>query len=415
MSSDHPPESCCGGASESSHAGVNANLHVERGGRVPAALVLEDGRSFVGTAFGATGEAGGEVCFNTGMTGYQEVLTDPSYRGQIVCMTYPLIGNYGVNDGDAESNSVHPRAFIVREVARRVSNHLSQEDLPTYLARHSVVGLTGIDTRALTRHLRDRGAMRGIVATGDMNLENLAAKARALPRLDDEDLVGQVTTPERYEWNAPIGTNWLSADILPALTADAAPRAHVVAYDFGMKLGILRGLARTGCRVTVVPARTSARDVLALRPDGVFLSNGPGDPATLGSIVTEVRHLTEKLPVFGICLGHQVLGQVFGARTFKLKFGHRGGNHPVKDLSTDKIEITTQNHGYVVDPDTLMSGVRMTHRNLNDDTCEGLAHDHLPVFSVQYHPEASPGPHDAYYLFKRFMTLIEASRGQSVT
>ena len=380
-----------------------------------AMLVLEDGRSFAGRSFGATGEAGGEVCFNTSMMGYQEVLTDPSYRGQIVCMTYPLIGNYGCNAEDAESGAVHPRGFIVKEISRIASSHLSEEELPAYLARHGVVGISGVDTRALTRHLRDRGAMRGIVATGEHSADALIEKARALPKLEDEDLVGQVTAPQRYEWSESISERWIPADIMPALRRDpGAPQRHVVAYDFGIKHGMLRGLARAGCRVTVVPARTAARDVLSLRPDGVFLSNGPGDPATLGDIVEQTKLLIERTPVFGICLGHQILGQVFGAKTFKLKFGHRGGNHPVKDLTTGKIEITTQNHGYVVDPDSLASGVRVTHVNLNDSTCEGLAHDHLPVFAVQYHPEASPGPHDAYYLFKRFMSLIESSRGQAV-
>lgn len=376
-----------------------------------AALVLEDGRAFHGKSFGATGEAAGEACFNTSMTGYQEVLTDPSYRGQIVCMTYPLIGNYGVNAADAESRTLHPRGFVVKEISRIASSHLSEEDLPGYLARHGVVGLAGIDTRALTRHLRDKGAMRAILATGVVDVEALAARARKLPRLDDEDLVGEVTTKERYDWSETIGEAWIPADILPPRDEDAPPRAHVVACDFGIKRGILRGLVRTGCRVTVVPARTSARDILSLRPDGVFLSNGPGDPAVLSDIVEQVARLCDKLPVFGICLGHQILGQVFGAKTYKLKFGHRGANHPVKDMTTGRIEITTQNHGYAVEPDGLVAGVRMTHVNLNDQTCEGLAHDQLPVFSVQYHPEASPGPHDAYYLFERFLGQIDASRG----
>ena len=376
-----------------------------------AMLVLEDGRSFPGRSFGASGEAGGEVCFNTSMSGYQEVLTDPSYAGQIVCMTYPLIGNYGCNAADAESATVHPRGFIVKEISRIASSHLSEEELPAYLARHGVLGISDVDTRALTRHLRERGAMRGIIATGEQSADALAEKARALPRLEDQDLVGEVTARERYEWTEPTEQQWLGTDILPALRRDGEPpQRHVVAYDYGIKHGILRGLVRTGCRVTVVPARTPARDALALRPDGVFLSNGPGDPATLGDIVEQARILVEKTPVFGICLGHQVLGQVFGAKTFKLKFGHRGANHPVKDLTTGKIEITTQNHGYAVDPDTLSADVHPTHVNLNDHTLEGLAHRHLPVFSVQYHPEASPGPHDAYYLFKRFIELIDSGR-----
>ena len=376
-----------------------------------ATLVLEDGRSFHGRSFGASGEAGGEVCFNTAMCGYQEVLTDPSYRGQLVCMTYPLIGNYGVNEADAESRGVHPRGFIVREVSPIASNRLSELGLSDYLQQHGVIGIEGIDTRALTRHLRDKGAMRGVLATGEVEPEDLAKRARALPYLHDEDLVGEVTTPEPYSWTDPISEDWVTTDILPAIGADPdAPPLHVVAYDFGIKRGILRGLARTGCKVTVVPARTPAKEALALGPDGVFLSNGPGDPAVLGEIVDEIKRLVDEKPVFGICLGHQVLGQVFGAKTYKLKFGHRGANHPVKDLTTGKIEITSQNHGYAIDGDSLSEGVDVTHLNLNDQTVEGLAHRELPVFSVQYHPEASPGPHDAYYLFKRFCERIHAAQ-----
>jgi carbamoyl-phosphate synthase small subunit len=376
-----------------------------------ATLVLEDGRTFRGRAFGATGEAGGEVCFNTSMSGYQEVLTDPSYRGQIVCMTYPLIGNYGINAADAESRSLHPRAFIVKEVSPIASNRLSECELAEYLAQHGVVGLQDIDTRALTRHLRDKGAMRGIVATGEIDEAALIAKAGGLPRLAEQDLIGQVTTPEPYAWTESISEDWVAADILPAETDVAeASRLHVVAYDFGIKLGILRGLVRTGCRVTVVPARTPASEVLALKPDGVFLSNGPGDPAVLGDVVEQIKRLVDEKPIFGICLGNQILAQVFGAKTYKLKFGHRGANHPVKDLTTGKIEVTTQNHGYCVDADSLSGDVAVTHVNLNDDTVEGIAHRELPVFSVQYHPEASPGPHDAYYLFKRFCDRILAAQ-----
>jgi carbamoyl-phosphate synthase small subunit len=376
-----------------------------------ATLVLEDGRTFAGSAFGAKGEAGGEVCFNTAMCGYQEVLTDPSYRGQIVCMTYPLIGNYGLNEADAESSGVHPRAFIVKEVSPIASNRLSECELGEYLEKHGVVGLAGIDTRALTRHLRDKGAMRGIVSSGDVDEAALAARASALPSLGEQDLVGEVTTPEPYSWDESISQEWVGTDILPARPEDpSAPPLHVVAYDFGIKHGILRGLVRTGCRVTVVPASTPASEALALGPDGIFLSNGPGDPSVLGGIVDEIKRLVDAKPVFGICLGNQVLAQVFGAKTYKLKFGHRGANHPVKDLTTGKIEITTQNHGYCVDADSLSNDVEVTHVNLNDDTVEGLAHRELPVFSVQYHPEASPGPHDAYYLFKRFCERIHAAQ-----
>jgi carbamoyl-phosphate synthase small subunit len=348
------------------------------------------------------------------MTGYQEVLTDPSYRGQIACMTYPLIGNYGVNAGDAESRGLHPRGFVVKEVSPIASSRMAERDLAGYLAEHGVVGLHGIDTRALTRHVRSRGALRGVLAGGsaaESTPEQLAARARALPFLRDEDLVGEVTTKERYAWTEPVAEEWVDTGLLPPVASlRAGAGLHVVTYDFGVKRGILRGLARTGCRVTVVPARTAARDVLSLRPDGIFLSNGPGDPAVLGGIVEQVKALVDKAPIFGICLGHQVVAQVFGAKTYKLKFGHRGANHPVKDLTTGKVEITTQNHGYAVDADTLSEDVTATHVNLNDMTLEGLAHRQLPVFSVQYHPEASPGPHDAYYLFKRFVELMRSGR-----
>jgi len=376
-----------------------------------ATLVLEDGRTFRGRAFGASGKAGGEVCFNTSMSGYQEVLTDPSYRGQMVCMTYPLIGNYGLNEADAESGGVHPRGFIVKAVSPVASNRLSECELGDYLSKHGVVGIEGIDTRALTRHLRDKGAMRGIIATGEVDEAALVTEAEALPSLGQQDLVGQVTAPEPHSWDESISEDWVGTDILPPEAKDSnAPKLHVVAYDFGIKHGILRGLVRTGCKVTVVPARFPAAEALALKPDGIFLSNGPGDPSILGDIVEQVKRLVEEKPVFGICLGNQILAQVFGAKTYKLKFGHRGANHPVKDLTTGKIEITTQNHGYAVDGESLDSGVEVSHVNLNDGTVEGLAHRELPVFSVQYHPEASPGPHDAYYLFGRFCERIEAAR-----
>ncbi|MEM7244292.1 MAG: glutamine-hydrolyzing carbamoyl-phosphate synthase small subunit [Acidobacteriota bacterium] len=372
-----------------------------------ARLVLEDGRCFVGRAVGATGEVGGEVCFNTSLTGYQEVLTDPSYRGQLVCMTYPLIGNVGVNDFDAESAEVHARGFILKEVSPSPSNQRSEMSLPRYLEQSGVIGITGIDTRALTRHIRSAGALRGIITTSTSEGDDeLTAKAKALPYLADQDLVGEVTTSTAHAWDEGIGTSWIGIDRLPEPEHDGEP-PQVVAYDFGIKRGILRALVRSGCQVTVVPARTPAAEVLAMKPDGLFLSNGPGDPAMLGSIVAEVERLVPELPTFGICLGMQILAQVFGAKTFKLKFGHRGGNHPVKDLDTGVVEITTQNHGYAVDPDSLSDSVRMTHVNLNDHTLAGLAHRELPVFGVQYHPEASPGPRDSSYLFGRFVKLLE--------
>jgi carbamoyl-phosphate synthase small subunit len=377
-----------------------------------AQLVLEDGRSFQGRSFGATGETGGEVCFNTSMSGYQEILTDPSYRGQLICMTYPLIGNSGSNEADAESSALHARGLIVKEVSAIASNYRNSHDLPSYLGEAGVLGIEGLDTRALTKHLRSKGSMRGMLATGEeQTVEQLAAKAKALPGLHDQDLVGEVTTREPYEWTIGFEEEWIGPELLPS-AADRAGREirHVVAYDFGMKRGILRGLVRSGCRVTVVPARTPAAEALAMKPDGIFLSNGPGDPATLSEIVGEVQKLVGQVPIFGICLGHQILAQVFGAKTFKMKFGHRGANHPVKDLATGKIEITSQNHGYAVDTDSLSDEVEASHVNLNDETLEGLRHLRLPVFSVQYHPEASPGPHDACYLFARFMESIEAAK-----
>jgi len=374
---------------------------------VKATLVLEDGRRFTGRSFGAQGEAGGEVCFNTSMTGYQEVLTDPSYRGQVVCMTYPLIGNYGVNAADAESGEIHARAFVVKEISPIASNRLAETDLPRYLRDAGVVGISGIDTRALTRHLRVRGALRGVVASGEVDADALVRRARELPELEQQDLVGEVTAPERFTWEEAAEEEWIGTDVLPARDPNARP-LHVVAYDLGIKRGILRDLVRTGCRVTVVPARTPAQEALSLEPDGVFLSNGPGDPAVLDDVVEQVRRLADVKPVFGICLGHQVLGRAYGARTFKLKFGHRGANHPVKDLETGRIEITTQNHGYAVDGESLSDEIVPTHLNLNDQTLEGLAHRDRPVFSVQYHPEASPGPHDAAHLFRRFVERIRA-------
>jgi len=368
-----------------------------------AVLALEDGRIFRGRSFGAVGERGGEVVFNTSMTGYQEILTDPSYRGQIVAMTAPEIGNYGVNDFDQESRRPQVEGFVVREISEIHSNWRSRKDLPQYLKENGVIGVSEVDTRALTRHLRSRGALRGIVSTLDHDPASLTRKAAALPHLIHQDLVGSVSCPSPYTRKATPDRLW---------TGEAARRRRsrykVVAFDFGIKENILRQLAESGCRVTVVPAGTSAEQVLAMHPSGVFLSNGPGDPEALGSIVAAVRGLMGHLPIFGICLGHQILGMAYGGKTYKLKFGHHGGNHPVMNLASGRVEITAQNHGYAVDAESLPPDVEITHVNLNDGTVEGMRHRSLPVFSVQYHPEASPGPHDAGYLFGDFTRLMSA-------
>jgi carbamoyl-phosphate synthase small subunit len=366
-----------------------------------AILGLEDGRAFRGKSFGAVGERGGEVVFNTSMMGYQEILTDPSYRGQIVVMTSPEIGNYGVNDFDQESSRPQVEGFVVREISETHSNWRSSKDLPQYLKENKVVGVSEVDTRALTRHLRSRGVLRGIVSTIDHDPESLARKARALAPLADQDLVARVSLPAPQIWRSPASPLWSGE-----LPRRRRARHRVVAYDFGIKRNILRSLTEAGCRVTVVPAHTSAEAVLAARPAGVFLSNGPGDPAALTSIAGEVGRLMGQVPIFGICLGHQILAMACGARTFKLKFGHRGANHPVMNLATGRVEITSQNHGYAVDADSLPTDLEITHVNLNDGTVEGMRHRALPVFSVQHHPEASPGPHDAAYLFDAFASLM---------
>ncbi|MEN6464024.1 MAG: glutamine-hydrolyzing carbamoyl-phosphate synthase small subunit [Syntrophaceae bacterium] len=363
-----------------------------------AYLALEDGTVFAGRSFAGRGEAEGETCFNTSMTGYQEILTDPSYKGQIITMTYPLIGNYGVNREDAESRGVHAAAFVVKEYQPVPSNWRSEMSLADYLEKNNVIGIEGIDTRALTKHLRVKGAMKGVIATGDIDPAGLVRKAQQSPGLVGRDLVREVTCAAPFRWkNSP-----------------EAPQFKVVAFDFGVKFNILNMLARRGCDVTVVPATTGAAEVRALKPDGIMLSNGPGDPEPVTYAVKTIRELMGEFPIFGICLGQQLLGLALGGKTFKLKFGHRGANHPVKNLRTGKVEITAQNHGFCVDLDSIKGhDVEITHMNLNDGTLEGMRHKTLPLFSVQYHPEASPGPHDADYLFAEFMEMMKKNKDRT--
>lgn len=359
-----------------------------------AILVLEDGRTFKGRSFGAEGEAFGEIVFNTAVTGYQEILTDPSYAGQIVCMTYPLIGNYGVNGEDVESERPWVEGFVVREVSRFMSNWRATETLDSYLKRYGVFGIEHIDTRALVRHIRDKGAMRAGISNIGTSEAELLEKVRQSPSMVNRELASGVTTRKIYEF--------------PAQDLELF---HVVAIDFGVKMNSLREMSKRGCRITVVPADTSAEDILKLEPDGIFLSNGPGDPASMQEAIQEIRKLIDsRKPIFGICLGHQLIGQAFGGKTYKLKFGHRGANQPIMNLKTGKVEIASHNHGFAVDAESLPTEVEVTHVNLNDATVAGLKHKFLPVFSVQYHPESAPGPHDSKYLFDEFIRLMEKQK-----
>ena len=359
-----------------------------------AILALEDGSIFRGRLFGAVGEKTGEVVFNTSMSGYQEILTDPSYAGQIVVMTYPHIGNYGTSDKDNESRKPFVEGFIAREFSAISSNWQSSETLEDYLKRHKIVGISDVDTRALVLKIRSRGAMRGIISSEETDADKLVAKTRSASKMLGADLASSVTCSEAYS----VGSR---------AAEEGRKIFRVVAYDYGIKRNILNNLADVGCSLTVVPASTPAEDVLAMKPDGVFLSNGPGDPEPLVYAVDNIRKILGRIPVFGICLGHQLMGLAFGGTTYKLKFGHRGGNQPVKNLDTGKVEITAQNHGFAVNPDSLkIRRVDLTHINLNDQTLEGIRHRDLPAFSVQYHPEASPGPHDSHYLFEEFKKLM---------
>src|SRR5512140_992415 len=367
-----------------------------------AVLALADGRIFTGKSFGASGEAVGEVVFNTAMTGYQEVLTDPSYKGQMVTMTYPQMGNTGINPEDIESRGLFLSGFIVKEYFEDYSNWRANMSLGDYLKENGVVGIQGLDTRALTRHLRDRGAQNGIISTVDFDPASLVAKAKAVPNMAGLDLASGVSCTKPYHWTEGL---WKLGEGYTQ-TNGANLRYKVVAYDFGIKFNILRCLVSAGCDVTVVPATFPAEEALAMNPDGIFLSNGPGDPEPLVQVQQEIRKFVGKKPIFGICLGHQLLGLALGGRTMKLKFGNHGSNLPVMDMATGKVEITAQNHGFSVDILSLSHACQLAHENLNDQTVEGMSHKALPVFSVQHHPEASPGPHDSHYLFDRFVEMM---------
>jgi carbamoyl-phosphate synthase small subunit len=370
-----------------------------------AILVLEDGSAYEGHSFGSTTTTYGEVVFDTSMAGYQEMLTDPSFAGQILVPTYPLIGNYGINESDSESKQIQVRGLAVREYCLRPSHWQSTQTLHEFLLAYGIPGISGIDTRALTRHLRLEGAMMGML-TSEMTVEEALEELKTLPRYDVTDFVRQVSTEKAYEWqsNAPATVN------LPSLSlrgASATKQSRIAVIDYGLKYNILRILSQLGCRVTAIPCTASAKDILSLNPDGIVLSPGPGDPALLNDIAETVGKLIGKKPIMGICLGHQLIGKALGAKTFKLKFGHRGGNHPVRDLATGRVYITAQNHGYAIDADTLKGGLEVSHINLNDGTVEGLHHKDLPILSIQYHSEASPGPLDNMYLFERFLEMVK--------
>jgi len=373
----------------------------------PAKLALANGKVFTGQAFGADGEVHGEVVFNTSMTGYQEILTDPSYAGQIVTMTYPLIGNYGVNTEDVESRGLFLKGFIVKELCEFPSNYRSTESLDSYLKRNNIIGLQGIDTRALVRQIRTQGAMKGILSTVDLDDASLLEKVQNAPGLVGRDLVQEVMPTENCGWDMSLSTLGRPADFVSG--ADRMDGPHVVAIDYGMKWNISRYLRDVGCRVTIVPGTATTAEILALNPDGVFLSNGPGDPEPLTYAIEAIRGLLGKKPIFGICLGLQLLGLAFGGKTYKLRFGHRGANQPVLDKRTGKVEITSQNHGFAVDAATLPNDVEVTHINLNDQTVEGIQHKKFQAFGVQYHPEAAAGPHDSHYLFTEFLQMMQGT------
>ncbi len=388
---------------------MKKNNKTKQNEKIKAILVLKDGTTFEGSSFGYEGDDEdfftgiGEVVFNTSMSGYQEVLTDPSYKWQMVCMTYPEIGNYGINEEDVESSKPQVSGFIVKHYNAVPSNFRSQKTLSEYLKENKIPGIEGVDTRALTQYIRDKGSQPGIIAVGDFDAEKIKKEAKKLPSMNGMDLVKDVTCKSSYKWHEGL---WTLNPVIAAPSETSTKRIRITAYDFGIKQNILRCLVSSGFDVMVVPAQTPAEQVLAQRPDGVFLSNGPGDPAAVTYAIENTAKLLGKVPVFGICLGHQIMGLALGAKTFKLKFGHRGGNQPVMDLTTNKVEITSQNHGFAVDDVSLSKIAKVTHLNLNDKTVEGLANEKQKYFSVQYHPEASPGPHDSFYLFDRFKQLI---------